>query len=114
VEETFTLDGGVIAFDATPVKLIYEYGVVSAAVFMAFMLYCLYTSSAALPLRHLAAVVLFFLTGGLLEAVTLYYCFLMVGAVVPASRVTGELHVSGLTGLPVFAPSRRAAQSKQG
>ncbi len=107
VEETFTLDGGVIAFDPTPVKLIYEYGIIPGAVFMAFMLYCLYTGSALLPLRHLAVVVLFFLTGGLLEAVTLYYCFLMVGVMVPASRLTIESPVPNSHAPAIFERNRK-------
>lgn len=87
VEESFTVVGGVEAFDPTPVKLIYEYGPIAAVAFMGYMLYCLYTGLARPPLKHACFVLLFFLTGGLLEAVTLYYCYLMVGAVVSPNRV---------------------------
>lgn len=86
VEESFTVVGGVEAFDPTPVKLIYEYGPIAACAFMGFMLYCLYTGVARSPVQHASFVLLFFLTGGLLEAVTLYYCYLMVGTTVSPSR----------------------------
>ncbi len=87
VEESFTSVGGVEAFDSTMVKLVFEYGPVAAAVFAGFMLLCLYSSDAPRPLQHACAVVLFFLTGGLLEAVTLYYVFLVAGVAIESDAL---------------------------
>ena len=87
VEESFTRMGGVDAFDPTAVKLTYEYGLVPACLFMAFLLYCIYSSSAPLALKHANVVVLIFLSGGLLEAATLYYVFLLSGVIVPPAVV---------------------------
>jgi len=113
VEESFTVVGGVEAFDPTPVKLIYEYGPIAAIAFMGYMLYCLYTGLARPPLKHACFVLLFFLTGGLLEAVTLYYCYLMVGAVVSPSRasepkLSGQL-VDTRLGIPDSAHQQRTS-----
>ena len=81
-QEQFSEVGGIEAFDPTPVKLTFEYGPLAAMAFMAFMLYGLYSGAAVWPLKHAVAVLFFFLTGGLLEAPTLFYCYLMVGLVV--------------------------------
>ncbi|MEM8680504.1 MAG: hypothetical protein AAGF97_14245, partial [Planctomycetota bacterium] len=82
VEEGFTQRGGVDAFDPTAIKLTYEYGLFPACLFMIFLLYCIYSSSAPLALKHANTVVLIFLSGGLLEAATLYYVFLLSGVIV--------------------------------
>lgn len=86
-QESFSEVGGVGAFPVMPVKLIYEYGLLPGLAFAGFVLYCLYSGAAVLPLKHASAVTLFLLTGGLLDPVTLFYVFFMVGMPVRTNAV---------------------------